>query len=192
MRRLVALALAGVLGPSAATFAQSPAPTFPQSPGMRVEMPEHGLAISLPSGWLHAEASMVPDEWWDPVNGTPETQGQAFLELGGVLIARNAIGAPTADEYCKVELWSAGFAQGYVNQIPRDPRVVASESFRLIDLPGGRAVVYDTQHRNGWDWRDYLVTDGQRWVALVCGSPMAPEDRWLSIAESLEFLPAEE
>ena len=192
MRRIVALALAGVLGSSSVALAQSPAPTSPQWPGSRVEMPGHGFALSLPSGWVYAEAWAVPDDWWDPDNGAPEAQGEAFLARGGVLIARNAVGAPTADEYCKAELWSADFAQGYVNQIRRDPRAVASESFRLIDLPGGRAVVHDVQHQNGWDWRDYLITDSRRWIALVCGSQFAPDDRWLPIAESFEFLLVEE
>jgi len=29
------------------------------------------------------------------------------------------------------------------------------------------------------------------WIALICGSTLAPEDRWLPIAESLVFRPDE-
>lgn len=59
-----------------------------------------------------------------------------------------------------------------------------------IDLPDARAIAIDMSYRGGRDNRDYLITHGERWFALVCGSMTAPEDRWLSIAESFDFLPA--
>jgi len=38
----------------------------------------------------------------------------------------------------------------------------------------------------------WIFTDGDRHAALLCRSVRPPDDRWLSIAESFEFLPAEE
>ena len=39
----------------------------------------------------------------------------------------------------------------------------------------------------------YLFSDGHRWLALDCTSTTSPAaDHWLSIAETIEFLPAEE
>jgi hypothetical protein len=46
---------------------------------------------------------------------------------------------------------------------------------------------------SGWEQLDYLYTDGEVWFQLQCSTEdTAPDDRWLSIAETIEFLPAEE
>ena len=37
----------------------------------------------------------------------------------------------------------------------------------------------------------YLLTDGTDFYSLMCRAPDAPEDRWLSVAETIEFLPVE-
>ena len=39
---------------------------------------------------------------------------------------------------------------------------------------------------------DYSLTDGQTWLTLQCSSIEPPEDYWLSLAESVKFLPVEE
>jgi hypothetical protein len=38
----------------------------------------------------------------------------------------------------------------------------------------------------------WVFLDGARRAALFCRSTEPPEDRWLSIAETFEFLPVEE
>jgi hypothetical protein len=61
-----------------------------------------------------------------------------------------------------------------------------------VDLPAGRAVVGDIRFKDGYDERDYVFTDGRMWFELDCGTDgTAPDDRWLFIAESFEYLPVE-
>ena len=38
----------------------------------------------------------------------------------------------------------------------------------------------------------YLSTDGMDFFSVTCNGPTPPEDDWLSIAETIEFLPPEE
>ena len=45
---------------------------------------------------------------------------------------------------------------------------------------------------DGTDSREYLFTDRTTWFRLSCSSTDPPDDRWLSIAETFEFLPEEE
>jgi hypothetical protein len=48
----------------------------------------------------------------------------------------------------------------------------------FLDLPAGEAALVDIHY-----------DDANRWFVLQCGTEDPPEDRWLSIAETFEFLP---
>jgi len=72
-----------------------------------------------------------------------------------------------------------------------DPEVVSVDT-AFMDLPAGRVARVDTMWEGGWDERDYVFKHGATWFLLQCGSASAPEDRWLSIAETFEFLPVGE
>ena len=72
---------------------------------------------------------------------------------------------------------------------------VAGEAWELLDaayldLPAGRAgrVVYADHETHV----DYHLTDRNIWLQLQCASATPPDDYWLSIAETFEFLPVEE
>ena len=116
---LAGLLLVLVLGTG--VVAESPSP--PPWSGGRVGMSEYGFAVTVPDDWLYAEATGVPDAWWDQDLGAPEEQREAFVERGGVFIARNAIGTSPVDEYCRVELWSASSLRD-MSTISMTPRAV--------------------------------------------------------------------
>lgn len=58
--------------------------------------------------------------------------------------------------------------------------------------PIGRAVYEDIDGPVEETHADYSLTDGQTWLTLQCSSATPPEDSWLSLAESVEFLPVDE
>jgi hypothetical protein len=65
-----------------------------------------------------------------------------------------------------------------------------------VALPAGEAKRIDaSQLEEGWtspsEQSYYLLVRDSRFYDIVCMSDDPPEDRWLSIAESFEFLTAE-
>ncbi len=58
----------------------------------------------------------------------------------------------------------------------------------------GEAVRIDVEvTEEGVDSASYILTDETTFYILMCEAfPEPPEDRWLSIAETFEFLPTEE
>jgi hypothetical protein len=66
--------------------------------------------------------------------------------------------------------------------------------FASVGLPAGDAVRCGstwTCPRRG-DHTQYLLTDGAGFYSPACIASEPPADRWLPIAETFEFLPAEE
>lgn len=169
----------------------------------RVERPADGYAVSLPFDWEHADARSIradgtEDEWWDREKVDPVRYHAAFVEDGGLLMARPR--SPFVDETCRVYDFSAfalmppawstmDDAELFYASSPADPEAIETQT-AVMDLPAGPALCIDLVMRNGDEWRDYLFTDGTRWYVLSCGAPgFAPDGRWLSIAETFEFLP---
>jgi hypothetical protein len=69
-----------------------------------------------------------------------------------------------------------------------DPTAVTSQ---IMELPSGPTGVIDATDPEWWNSRTYVMTDRERWMYLVCSDTFEPpEDRWLSIAETFEFLVA--
>jgi hypothetical protein len=147
-----------------------------------------GSAISLPDDWEFEEAAVSGVDRWDREQGTPAQQHGRFLASGGVLRSYMTSDTQAGHQQCYFYDFTSEAAQDLVNGADDEPGVRAVERVPL-DLPGGRAVALDLRYESGWDWRDYLVTDGDRWLLLGCGSLNPPEDRWLSIARTIEFLP---
>jgi len=58
-----------------------------------------------------------------------------------------------------------------------------------MGLPDGPTGAIDGTDPEWWNSRTYLLTEGERWMYLYCSDTFEPpEDRWLSIAETFEFL----
>ena len=167
----------------------------------RVERPTDGYAISLPRDWEYAVAAEAdPEAWWDSAKVDPVETLEQFLSQGGVLMSRQA--TPHDVNNCHVS-----DITGLATEPPMfttladvaddimlreyDPEVVSVET-AYVDLPAGRVASVDTMYKDDLDERDYVFKDGRSWFLLQCFSTSAPDDRWLSIAETFEFLPVKE
>ena len=157
----------------------------------RVEVPEGGFALELPADW--------------------------FVQAGGFDNALEGalrhLAAEHDDDACYVWRWDATkgddggwadlaeFADFFVNEYRADAQQLDTTE---VILPAGQAVrvgdgipVKDEDLAAFYPVTDvtrvaYLSTDGVGYYSLTCGGPYPPDDDWLSIAESFEFLPPEE
>ena len=143
----------------------------------------------------------MPDAvaWWDEdkVDDVGEAH-EMFLADGGLIIARQA--SPPADHFCQVfdmtELatsepaWTslADAKRDYLRWYGNDPHFI-DVSAVYVDVPAGRTLAIDCLDQDGCDGRDYIYTASGTWFTLVCYASPPPDDRWLSIAETFEFLP---
>jgi len=161
-------------------------------------------------------AVRFPDEWTvDEV--TPETHGWLYSKAGddvrswhGVAYAHDAefscavidttgyaheLGFRTVDDAIAWELdaftgYSDDSRSRVISWLTDDPDSVTST---MLDLPAGPAGAIDVTDEEWWNTRTYLLTDGERWFYLHCDDTFEPpDDDWLSIAETFEFLPADE
>ncbi len=167
----------------------------------RIERAEAGFAIALPLDWEHADAvDADPDEWWDPDEVVSvAAHHREVLADGGLLLARSR--SPFSTDGCILYDFSARAAEpptwttlahvtSEVQAFEEDPEVIDAEA-TFLELPAGPALRVDVRRWDGWDGSDFYLADGLRWYELDCGAETAPDDRWLSVAETFEFLPVE-
>lgn len=173
----------------------------PFLPDQRVERASDGFAISLPPDWETVDAVEAdPGDWWDEekVDDVDELHEEQIADRGLVQLARTR--SPLVSfEYCRLydatgfaataPAWTAlEDAEADLTRV--NPDIITSEAF-YFELPAGRTLAVDMRWQDGDQQRDYFYLDGETWFDLQClaqGAP--PEDRWLSIAVTFEFLPA--
>ena len=183
MRRLTSAFLVTCLvavgaGPA---IAQEPSPS-PTAPEQRAEIGGVGFAVTFPEGWL------------------VETRGgesQAVSAHGSARCQPNGHPLPeTVDDPVAALDKVAAIFPVFSDDGPM-PVIETSE----IESPAGRAVRFiadyalDDDLVEGYDARygtTYILTDGRVLLFLGCWAPERPADDWLSIAETIEFLPEEE
>jgi len=186
MRRLMIMLLAAcLLGISAgpAVVAQSPS-LSPDAVPLRVAVPEEGFAATYPEGWvvetIFGQSYVVsPDrsarclttvEWFPE----PVDDPAAFLdELAAIYPVFSDDGPLPVIETSEIEL-PAGRAIRFIIDFTLDPEFDESDS---------ESARYDTT---------YILADGLRFLFFGCSAPERSDDDWLSIAETIEFLPAGE
>jgi hypothetical protein len=166
--------------------------TMPMAPPFdpRVAVPDHRISIEFASEW-----------WVERYDGParhlsgavevldvmmPEPGSRCWLEVGGdplVLEAILGFGAdwPSAWATTLEEAFDLGQAQ-YQGEVP-------AFSVSEVELPSGRAVRagYDLASEPSSTW--WTVSDRERLASLFCESVEPPDDRWRSIAETIELLP---
>ena len=175
---LVVLSLGVATGSSAS--AASPGGT-PLPSGHRFEFPEHGVAVTMPAGWLN--------QWATP-----------SLPIFEVVIAAAPLEGPGE---CVVETFAFKGAEPYkvaetLGVIGGYPEFEITEGVMGLDaLPNGDPVVrmsaaYAPGGQPGASVAYVFPTPvGFAW--LWCSTTgTAPADDWLSTAEGIEFLPEDE
>ena len=58
----------------------------------------------------------------------------------------------------------------------------------MLELLPGRVGRYTAVDSDGWTWAHYYYRDTDTWYKLECFAPDPPFARWLSVAETLQFL----
>ena len=144
----------------------------------RIERPEQGIAVSFPDDWtVHA----VSPEYSDELAAGAGAEG---------LVATLLVGSD--------EDTGAGCAVGEATLAMREMGWASVDAFidgtaaEAIDLPAGAAARADRVGQSGRPGTQYTYMEDGEWFALGCYADDPPEDRWLSIAETFEFLSVEE
>jgi hypothetical protein len=201
-RSLVLVAL--VLGPALAAPVRAAAPAPPMSSpaavhdGTRVEVPEHGLAVTLPAGWTWVIRPGDPDD--------PSGSGLfAEAPTGDARCLARTLGSPgprdlSLDQWKQWMRgrWGERSIEPVVVSLPAGPALrhdgVVSHASVTAEWPEP-AVPWSTDELAYASMTTYaiLAADGTGAAMLECQRPAAlgpPDDDWLSIAQTLEFLPA--
>ena len=169
-------------------------PSSPVLGGGRLERPAEGFALTFPEDWTVEEV-------------TPETDAALFPDLDPEALALQTTilwaDQPQSDGYCLVEdftrladeppPWTT-VREATMDRWAtwRDNPTVVEPAYTFVDLPAGRTGHLTATDVDGLTGDAYVFTDSEAWFTLQCWSPDPPDDRWLSIAETFEFLRVEE
>jgi len=210
MRRITMGLLAGCLLATGASpaLAQESSPD-PIGLGERVEVADAGYALTAPDGWLTIlpsaeDAGAIIEAFRDIDPALAETTETALAS--GVEFSLLMFGATDAEsgfwENCNV-IGSASDGESLESILARDEegasalgdRLASGPDATMLDLAVGAVARLDyglqypgleTAHAA------YYFTDGSTFHLMTCTHVERAEDDWLSIAETFEFLPAEE
>jgi hypothetical protein len=211
MRRLTTVLLAACLMSVSAgvASAQTPSPT-PDIVGIggRLALPESGFALTYPDDWVWVRYS---SEDFDTVMAqladltSPEfvaehEDGFSKVDpdmplLGGGLDQGGGCGVVVLQP---TGLTLDAAAADLIARMEAQPDTFpAGATVTDVALPAGQAKRIDgRQVAEGLhaptDFSLHLATDGSRFYLIRCAAVDPPDDAWLSVAETFEFLPAEE
>lgn len=154
----------------------------------RVEVPERGFAVDFPAEWLVRS-------WPGP---GPVLGGSVVLRAvtlagedgsgGYECLIEDDTTLPSLSDVASLDEWRDTLISIAEAQEIRASEPVVTE----VSLSLGRTIRGDWERWRGIPAIAWIFTDGDRRAALLCRADEAPEDGWLSIAESFEFLPAAE
>ena len=187
---LITLLTLCLLGASTGSIVAQSAASSPEPIGQLVEVPETGFAITLPMDWdvwtsaedpelgfivLSGPERFGPDVGMEPVMAA-EPQGQA-----------PGSGLPDA---CTLTLYRPIMLtpDAFLGELLGKADHITVESLRE-DLSRALDRSWSSDQRQ----HAFYAVGGEEAVAVLwCWAVEPPDDYWLSIAESFEFLPAEE
>jgi hypothetical protein len=177
--------LAGLLVLALGTegVARSPSPTGPEA-GVRLGVPEAKVALTIPAGW-NVSVDYRPA-------APPPGQSMPVDERWAVLVANDDSDRPSG---CRLMRYPTGgltlldFASGLLepeHTTMTPMRLDAGDAIRLdLDL--------DLDLGDGYVAQQYVIGSDDSFYQLACLTEgEVADDRWLSIAETFEFLPEEE
>jgi hypothetical protein len=180
MRKRVGL-LAGLLVLALGTevVAQAPSPAGPEA-GVRLGVPEAKVALTIPAGW-NVSVDYRPAE-------PPPGQSMPVDERWAVLAASDDSDTTNG---CRLMRYPTGglplleFASGLL--MPEQPTMTP------MRLDAGDAIRLDLDLGEGYVAQQYVIGSDDSFYQLAClAEGEVVDGRWLSIAETFEFLPAEE
>ena len=157
-------------------------------PGGRFEVPELGIAVTFPDEWI------VSPLW--PA-GAPEGNEARHVGLEAlvwpVAVGRTP-GTKALDETCGLSLFTSIdiTPERYVEELQPDRPGLERSVPEVLDggllrLEGSGSLFGDSG-----DTAIYVLGSHDAMAVLRCSAPEAPSDHWLSLARTIEFLPAAE
>jgi len=161
-------------------------------PTERVEVPELGIAVSVPDDW-EVDVPLEPADP-PPVLDGPDVRAWQALFLREPhrepappeIIALSGAADP---DFCSVGLYApTGLSpRTYVDAlVPEDgPDVTLEEHDDFVRLPAGPGNFFGAEVFIEM----YVFSDGGAIAQMMCVGEMPPGGRWLPLAESFEFLP---
>ena len=194
LRRFAIALLAVCLLPVGVATSTAQPPLLTADPGgHRVEVPEAGLALTVPEGWLV----------WVPMQELDAPELPAHSSLWQVLMASNTHEYPEAGAGgCQIVLVRVDDPDAgtvaledvarWGNPFGNDPGFGESTTTEVM-LPAGTSSRLDVvEHAEDGDWYgatyDLAAPNGIVWLICI-GFGERPDDDWLSIARTLEFIP---
>ncbi len=213
-KRTGLLGLLLVIALGSGVVAQEPSPEPPPWFGGRVEMPEHGFAVTVLDGWVAMDMTtevgrqldtamevggLGEGSWGDPqqfrdqmtLGPMPQPLWMVDASSGdSCAVSRSSVPVLAEDFQSAVDF----LHDGYVAR----PSLMDVEPPITMDLPAGPVLKMHFRMSHVDLGQPVLITSYEIMTAegiltLACTSAAArPEDDWLSIAETLAFLPAEE
>jgi hypothetical protein len=155
----------------------------------RVEVPEHGFAVTF------------PDDWDVNPLGAPD-YGEADPALGPSSVLYAWDGPSDDDEATRCDMWVdastrpsvtlAAYAEQRIRGFERNRDITGT--YAPVTLPAGRGMrttlAYDYEFVLGHT--EYILAKDGVFYTFACIGEDPPDDRWRSIAQTIEFLPAEE
>ena len=173
-----------VIGAGSVAAAQSP-PASPGSDAARVEVPEAGIALTVPGDWevrvpLVRHPTELPPELeeaaeaytWDVVEAVaPDGRGCRMLMYEG-----HPLPLP---EHVDWITRAYDETPGLVDEIGSTP----------VGLPIGDATRLDIAFTEGGLATGYVFATDQGRYQLQCGGDQRPDDDWRSVAETIESIP---
>ena len=171
------LLLVGMLCAAATpAMAKTPPDLVVLEEDQRIVLPQAGMAVTMPAGWEvrtgHGGAII------ESAMQATETDASAGCDINVFRFdgaTTHDVAEFLGDIYWDLETFDTGEVQ-----LP-----LAGDAM-LLKSPGGGHALADTRVA-------YIFDAGDRYAWLSCTSTAEPpEDLWLSIADTIEFLPAEE
>lgn len=157
-------------------------------PAGRIDVGEPGIAITFPDAWT----VYAPTEGWERAWGPSSPSWRTLVYgrppggTGGEMCRLVDASADRGD--ANPALFRASLLMANDRQAAEDPDIVEHHA-SAIRSPFGPVNRSDFTWEGGWQASYYNFVDDARWIYLDCQSKVPPEDRWLSIVESIEFLP---
>jgi hypothetical protein len=144
----------------------------------RIERPDDGFAVTFPDEWTAYEASTEYNE--EALTGTAAEDRLAAIIVG--VDAETGAGCVVfgLTRFASAAGWST--VEGKVAETEAVP----------IELPAGPAARHDAVDQAMRHEAQYTFVNEGEWFMLSCDSSLPFDVRWLSVAETFEFLPAEE
>ena len=186
-RATIAVLMACMLSVAGVTVvsAHEPSPGV-ASNGQRVEVPESAYVVTFPEGWVVGidpmETSTASPDGSSSESVFMAAYGWAPDGSTQCLVSNEPLSDPPGDPATALEE-SADWALSHY-----EPVLIETSS---LDLPAGPAIRYVFESE-GTVGAAYLFSDGFDLFLISCLGARPPADRWLSIAETFEFLPVKE